>query len=92
MESQPSPSTGSTRHDPLAALRSRDFRLLTSGTLLAVIAEQMLNVAIGWELYQRTRAPLALGLIGLVQVVPVVRWRCPPGISPTGTTANGFWC
>lgn len=61
-----------TRHDPFAALRFRDFRLLMIGTFVTVIAEQMLNVALGWELYERTRSPLILGLVGLVQVLPVL--------------------
>ncbi len=67
------------RHDPYAALRFRDFRLLVAGTFLTVVAEQMLSVAVGWELYERTRAPLALGLIGLVQVVPVLLLALPAG-------------
>jgi MFS family permease len=67
------------KHDPYAALRSRDFRLLLAGTFLAVVGEQMLGIAIGWELYERTRAPLALGLIGLVQVLPVVLLALPAG-------------
>jgi MFS family permease len=67
------------RHDPYAALRFRDFRLLVAGTFLTVVAEQMLGVAVGWELYERTRAPLALGLIGLVQVLPVVLLALPAG-------------
>jgi MFS family permease len=67
------------RHDPYAALRFRDFRLLVSGTFFTVVAEQMLGVAVGWELYERTRAPLALGLIGLVQVLPVVLLALPAG-------------
>src|SRR5215212_4021072 len=67
------------RHDPYAALRFRDFRLLVSGTFLMVVSEQMLGVAVGWELYERTRAPLALGLIGLVQVLPVVLLALPAG-------------
>jgi MFS family permease len=67
------------RHDPYAALRWRDFRLLLASTFLAVVGEQMLGVAIGWELYERTRAPLALGLIGLVQVLPVVLLALPAG-------------
>jgi MFS family permease len=66
-------------HDPYAALRFRDFRLLIGATFFAVVGEQMLNVAIGWELYERTNAPLALGLIGLVQVLPVVLLALPAG-------------
>jgi MFS family permease len=65
--------------DPYVALRLRDFRLLLAGVFLAVVAEQMLSVAIGWELYERTRAPLALGLIGLIQVLPVLLLALPAG-------------
>ncbi|MEO7911010.1 MAG: MFS transporter [Roseiflexaceae bacterium] len=75
----PATAESAGRHDPYAALRFRDFRLLVSGTFLTVVAEQMLGVAVGWELYERTRSPLALGLIGLVQVVPVVLLALPAG-------------
>src|SRR6476620_209732 len=67
------------RHDPHAALRFRDFRLLIIGTFLAIIGEQMIGVAIGWELYERTGQTLYLGLIGLVQVIPVVLLALPAG-------------
>src|SRR3954462_5007591 len=67
------------RHDPFAALRSRDFRLMVLGSFMAVVAEQMLGVAVGWELYERTRDPLALGLGGLVEIVPVLRLALPAG-------------
>ncbi len=67
------------RHDPFAALRFRDFRLLIVGSFLAVFAEQLLGVAVGWELYERTDNPLALGLVGLVQVVPVLLLALPAG-------------
>src|SRR5690349_19017948 len=76
---EPAAAEIAARHDPYAALRSRDFRLLVAGTALTVVAEQMLGVAVGWELYERTRAPLALGLIGLVQVLPVVLLALPAG-------------
>src|SRR3954451_13207487 len=66
-------------HDPFAALRFRDFRLFLLGSFLGVFAEQMLGVAVGWELYDRTGAPLALGLVGLVQIVPVLLLALPAG-------------
>ncbi|MFL5732896.1 MAG: MFS transporter, partial [Chloroflexia bacterium] len=67
------------RHDPFAALRFRDFRLMVLGSFLAVVAEQMLGVAVGWELYERTHDPLSLGLVGLVQIVPVLLLALPAG-------------
>ncbi|HET7458353.1 MAG TPA: MFS transporter [Gemmatimonadaceae bacterium] len=66
-------------HDPYAALRVRDFRLYLAGNLLATVGSQMQTVAVGWELYERTRQPMALGLVGLVQVVPVILLTLPVG-------------
>ncbi|MBC8100364.1 MAG: MFS transporter, partial [Armatimonadetes bacterium] len=70
--------TAST-HDTFAALRNRDFRLLFIGRFIWTLGEQMLNVAIGWELYERTGSALALGLVGLVQVLPVLLLALPAG-------------
>jgi len=39
----------------------------------------MVNVAIGWELYERTGSALALGGIGLVQVIPIIVLSLPAG-------------
>ena len=49
------------RHDPFAALRFRDFRLLVMGSFLAVVAEQMLGVAVGWELARELELKPASG-------------------------------
>jgi MFS family permease len=40
--------------------------------LAAQLGEMMISTAIGWELYERTRDAFALGLVGLVQVIPVI--------------------
>ncbi len=66
-------------HDPYLALHYRDFRLLLGGRFAAAMGEQMLNVAVGWELYQRTNSALALGYVGLVQVAPVIALALPAG-------------
>ena len=39
----------------------------------------MLQVALGWELYERTHSALALGLVGLVTAIPVVLLALPAG-------------
>lgn len=67
------------QHDPYAALRFRDFRWLTTGQFISTLGQQMLSVAVGWELYERTSSTLALGLVGLVQVVPVILLSLPAG-------------
>lgn len=40
---------------------------------------QMLQVALGWELYERTHSALALGLVGLATALPVVILALPAG-------------
>ncbi len=39
----------------------------------------MLQVALGWELYERTHSALALGLVGLATALPVVIFALPAG-------------
>src|SRR5512132_3753892 len=67
------------RHDPYAALRHRDFRLLLTGRFLTSFGNEMLSFAIGWELWLRTHEAFALGMVGLVQVVPVILLSLPAG-------------
>lgn len=72
-------STSTARHDPYQALRYRDFRFFCLTVFLTSIGEQMLYVAIGWELYERTNSALALGFVGLAQVLPVIALSLPAG-------------
>lgn len=67
------------KHDPYAALRLRDFRLLIAGRFITSFGSQMLSFAIGWELWLRTRSTLALGLVGLSEVVPIILLSLPAG-------------
>jgi MFS family permease len=73
------PLSPTPRHDPYAALRFRDFRLLLTGRFITALGGDMLTFAVGWELWIRTHSALALGLVGLVQVVPVVLLSLPAG-------------
>jgi MFS family permease len=66
-------------HDPYAALRQRDYRLLLSGGVLASVGAEMQAFAVGWELYQRTGLPAALGFTGLAQFLPVLLFALPAG-------------
>jgi len=59
-------------HDPYAALRERDFRLFLSGNFLWVLGFKMQSVAVGYEVFHRTGSAFALGLVGLVQILPVL--------------------
>lgn len=63
----------------LDALRYRDFALFASARFLTTISWQMLNVAVGWQVYALTKDPLALGLVGLAQFLPFVLLVLPAG-------------
>jgi MFS family permease len=65
--------------DPYAVLRNRDVALYLIGRLVASLGQQMLTVAVGWELYERTHSALALGLVGLTQMAPMVLFTLPAG-------------
>ncbi len=67
------------RHDPYAPLRYRDYRLLLIGRFIGSFASEMLSFAIGWELWLRTHQAFALGMVGLVQVIPVILLSLPAG-------------
>ncbi len=72
-------SLASGGHDAYAALRIPAVRRYIIGRIAWALGSQMLATAVGWQIYERTRSVLALGLIGLVQVVPVVALALPAG-------------
>jgi MFS family permease len=51
---------------------SRDFRLLWFGELVSHTGRMITLVALPYQVYEVTRSALAVGLIGLVQFVPLV--------------------
>ncbi len=75
----PGPADARDEHDPYRALRYRDFRLLAIGRFVATLGQQMLYVAIGYEIYLRTHSALALGYVGLAEFLPVVALLLPAG-------------
>jgi MFS family permease len=63
----------------LALLRNADFTRYLTARFLGSIAVQMQTVAVGWQVYQVTRDPLDLGLIGLSQFLPFLLLILPAG-------------
>lgn len=55
-----------------AAFRSAAFRRFQLVRLFAILGLQMQAVAVGWQVYDLTRRPLDLGLVGLVQFIPAM--------------------
>lgn len=65
--------------DPYAALRVPDFRRYIVFLAAQTLATMMQGVAVGWQLYQVTHDPLALGLVGLAEAVPFIAFALPAG-------------
>lgn len=62
-----------------AVYRQRDVPAFIGSGLLSTMAMQVQSVAIGWQIYDIERKPLALGLVGLCQFVPMFLLTLPAG-------------
>jgi MFS family permease len=71
-------SPGASRRLP-RAMHSRDFALFVIAVLAMNLAEQMLAVAIGWQVYSIHHRAFDLGLIGLLEFAPVFLLAIPAG-------------
>jgi MFS family permease len=63
-------SPPSEPHDPYQALRYREYRWFLAGTTTLFMASQLQSLVMGWQVYEITRDPLSLGLIGLAEALP----------------------
>lgn len=56
----------------IQALQISQFRQLMMGRFLLILSFRMLGTLLGWWVYDLTKDPLAIGIIGLSEVVPAV--------------------
>jgi len=78
----------SSAHQPASAgalLRRPGYLAYWSARFFATFAVQIVSVSIGWQIYDLTRDPLALGLVGLVQFLPSLLL-----VLVTGSVADRF--
>lgn len=62
--------TSVDRDRRFAAFRHRPFLTYWSARFLATFATQIVSVAVGWQIYDLTRDPFDLGLVGIIQFAP----------------------
>lgn len=58
--------------DPYVAMRFPEFRSYIAMRFLFTFAYQIQAVVVGWHIYQLTKDPLSLGLIGLAEAIPSI--------------------
>jgi MFS family permease len=79
------PPAGGVRPRRFAALRIRNFRLLWIGQFISFCGSLMQSVAILWQVYALTRNPLALGVVGLVRLLPILLFGILGGVVADST-------
>lgn len=64
----------------LRSLRHRDFRWFWIGLVISVIGTWMQTAAQGWLVYDLTKSPLYLGIVGACGSLPILVFSLPAGV------------
>ncbi|MDQ1062130.1 MFS transporter [Stenotrophomonas sp. SORGH_AS_0282] len=65
-----SPTPSEAAESALGLLTRPGFSLLLAYRILAMLSYQIVAVTVGWHIYEVTRNPFSLGLVGLAEVLP----------------------
>jgi MFS family permease len=65
--------------DGYAAFRHPGVLRFAGGRFFASLGTSMVSAAVGWHLYERTGSPFSLGLVGLIELIPVLLFSLPVG-------------
>jgi MFS family permease len=61
-----------TNKNPYAPLKIPEFKYFIAGRFIFIMGLRMTGTVIGWWIYLLTKDPLALGLVGLSEVIPAL--------------------
>lgn len=67
------------RHDPYGALRVRPYRDYLVGSFFALFGRQAVLAVATWQVYEWTHSATALGMVGLINVLPLLALSLPAG-------------
>ena len=65
---------------PFLTLKIPNFRNYLLGAFLSEIGNQMQVVAVAWQVYEMTRNPVSLGLIGVANFLPIILFSLIGGL------------
>ncbi len=65
---------------PFIALKIKNFRNYQIGAFISEIGNQMQTVAVAWQVYELTRNPASLGLIGVANFLPIILFSLLGGL------------
>ncbi len=58
--------------DGLAAMRVPNFRKYIAALFILTLGVQVQGTVVGWQIYDLTRDPFALGVVGLAEAIPAI--------------------
>ncbi|HYK47211.1 MAG TPA: MFS transporter, partial [Parafilimonas sp.] len=67
------------KHDPFESIKIPEYRSLLAGRFLFVTALRMITTVCGWWIYNLTNDPLAIGVLGLSEVIPAISFALYAG-------------
>ncbi|WP_010583178.1 MFS transporter [Schlesneria paludicola] len=73
------PTFQPVKHDPYEAFRYASFRRFAVSYVLAVVGSQVLSATVQWDVYQQTKDAFVIGLVGLINAIPVILFALPAG-------------
>jgi MFS family permease len=65
-------SSAPARHDPYISLRNRNFLWYIASTLALTLGTMIQGTVVAWQVYELTKDPLSLGLVGLAEALPFI--------------------
>lgn len=72
MNPQNDESPNARRNNGLNAFGVPGFGRFWLGSVVSILGQQMVSVAMGWELYQVTGSATVLGFVGLAHAIPII--------------------
>ncbi|MBD0321667.1 MAG: MFS transporter [Gemmatimonadetes bacterium] len=60
------------RHDPYVSLRNPSFLWYVASLVALTLGTQIQATVVAWQVYEITRDPLSLGLVGLAEAIPYI--------------------
>lgn len=72
-------------------LRQRPFMQFWATRLAGTAANQMLMVAVGWQMYELTGSAWDLGLVGLYQFLPALLMTLVAGYAADRVNPPALW-
>jgi MFS family permease len=72
MPDRPSSPPAGGKPDTFAALRIVNFRRYILALFMLTLAIQIQGTVVGWQIYDLTHDPLALGIVGLAEALPAI--------------------